>query len=103
MLRLLKSAHPLPQELSDQIIADTGPWLMGLPEAQHHRHERAKDEVVVVRRIERRLRIALYALWATLATVAIDKTSLTGGLILRRPSHTGNSDPAPISKSKLML
>jgi hypothetical protein len=42
----LSSAYPLPQELADQIIAETGPWLMGLPEAQHHRHERAKDEAV---------------------------------------------------------
>jgi hypothetical protein len=42
----LSSAHPLPQELADQIIAETGPWLMGLPEAQHHRRERAKDEAV---------------------------------------------------------
>ncbi|GFF32861.1 hypothetical protein IFM58399_03341 [Aspergillus lentulus] len=42
----LSSAHPLPQELADQIIAETGPWLMDLPEAQHHRRERAKDEAV---------------------------------------------------------
>jgi hypothetical protein len=42
----LLSAHPLPQELADQIIAETGPWLMNLPEAQHHRRERAKDETV---------------------------------------------------------
>jgi hypothetical protein len=42
----LSSAHPLPQELADQIIAETGPWLINLPEAQHHRRERAKDEAV---------------------------------------------------------
>jgi hypothetical protein len=42
----LLSAHPLPQELADQIIAETGPWLMNLSEAQHHRRERAKDETV---------------------------------------------------------
>jgi hypothetical protein len=42
----LSSAHPLPQELADQIIAEAGPWLMNLPEAQHHRRERAKDEAV---------------------------------------------------------
>ncbi|GFF54696.1 hypothetical protein IFM61606_03331 [Aspergillus udagawae] len=42
----LSSAHPLPQELADQIIAETGPWLMNLSEAQHHRRERAKDEAV---------------------------------------------------------
>ncbi|EAW23420.1 DUF4246 domain-containing protein [Aspergillus fischeri NRRL 181] len=42
----LSSAHPLPQELADQIIAETGPWLMNLPEAQHHRRERAKEEAV---------------------------------------------------------
>jgi hypothetical protein len=42
----LSLAHPLPQELADQIIAETGPWLMSLPEARHHRRERAKDEAV---------------------------------------------------------
>ncbi|GIK02224.1 hypothetical protein Aspvir_006273 [Aspergillus viridinutans] len=42
----LSSAHPLPQELADQIIAETGPWLMSLPEAQQHQRERAKDEAV---------------------------------------------------------
>jgi hypothetical protein len=42
----LSSAHPLPRELADQIIAETGPWLMDLPEAQQHRRERAKDEAV---------------------------------------------------------
>jgi hypothetical protein len=42
----LSSAHPLPQELADQIIAEAGPWLMNLPEAQQHRRERAKDEAV---------------------------------------------------------
>lgn len=44
----LASAHPLPQELVDRIIADTQtePWLMDWPEAEHHQRERAKDEAL---------------------------------------------------------
>ncbi|EAW07316.1 uncharacterized protein ACLA_020230 [Aspergillus clavatus NRRL 1] len=42
----LSSAHPVPRELADQIIAETGLWLMGLQETQHHRRERAKDEAL---------------------------------------------------------
>ncbi|KAL4877158.1 hypothetical protein BJY04DRAFT_222288 [Aspergillus karnatakaensis] len=40
----LAAAHPLPRELTDQIIADTGPWLMSLQEAEIHRQKRAEEE-----------------------------------------------------------
>ncbi|KAH2858631.1 hypothetical protein KXW79_008732 [Aspergillus fumigatus] len=47
----LSSAHPLPQELADQIITEAGLWLMNLPEAQHHRRERAKEEALAYEKI----------------------------------------------------
>jgi hypothetical protein len=45
----LWSAHPLPQELADQIWRRpvTSPSLMGLLQAQPHWHEQAKDEALV--------------------------------------------------------
>ncbi|RDW93686.1 DUF4246 domain-containing protein [Aspergillus mulundensis] len=62
----LAEVHPLPCELVDQIVADTGPWLMDLGEAERQRRGRAEEEALALeldKKAIKREAIRLYKLF----------------------------------------